>query len=78
MPKISYSLISICRLWMNLQVPRKLEVMKILRFVPFLSLPSRETQKKYLTSQYIDKDINEVLYKSLNYDHMVLMINKYI
>jgi len=41
-------------------------------------LPSQATQKKYSTSQYIDKDINEVLYKSLNYDHMVLMINKYI
>ena len=78
MPKTSYSLTTICRLWMNLQVPRKLEVMKILRFVPFLSLPSRETQKKYSTSQYIVKDINEVLYKPLNYDHMVLMINKYI
>jgi hypothetical protein len=78
MPKISYSLISICRLWMDLYVPRKLEVLKILRFVPFLSLPSRETQKKYSISQYIEKDINEVLYKPLNYDHMVLMINKYI
>jgi len=63
---------------MNLQVLRKLEIMKILRCVPFLSLPSRATQKKYSKSQYIDKDINEVLYKSLNYDHMVLMINKYI
>jgi len=78
MPKTSYSLTSICRLWMNLQVLRKLEIMKILRCVPFLSLPSRATQKKYSKSQYIDKDINEVLYKSLNYDHMVLMINKYI
>jgi len=78
MPKNSYSLTSICQLCINLQVPRKLEIMKIFRCVPFLSLQSRATQKKYSTSQYIDKDINEVLYKSLNYDHMVLMINKYI
>ena len=34
--------------------------------------------KKYSKSRYIDKDINEVLYKPLNYDHIVLMINKYI
>ncbi len=62
----------------ELTVPRKLEIMKSLRCVPFLSLPSRDNAKKYSTSQYIDKDINEVLYKPLNYDHMVLMINKYI
>ena len=34
--------------------------------------------KKYSTWQYIETDINGVLYLSLNYDHIVLMINKYI
>ena len=34
--------------------------------------------KKYSKWQYIDKDINEVLCKPLNYDYIVLIINKYI
>jgi len=41
MPKNSYSLTSICQLCINLQVPRKLEIVKKFRCVPFLSLQSR-------------------------------------
>ena len=47
-----------------------------MRTIPIIAITGNA--KKNSTSQYIDKDINEVLYKSLNYDHMVLMINKYI
>jgi CheY-like chemotaxis protein len=47
-----------------------------IRTIPIIAITGNT--KNYSTSQYIDKGINEVLYKPLNYDHMVLMINKYI
>ena len=48
----------------------------LMRYIVIIAMTGNP--KKYSTWQYIETDINEVLYLSLNYDHIILMINKYI